>query len=73
MALIAQNVTRVFKAKIGATNLILDDPNPDFSADEVLTFYSNSYPELTTSTVAGPVMNDDSAEYEFKTTIGTKG
>ena len=35
--------------------------------------YSNFYPELTTATVHGPVIRDDRTEYEFKTTIGTKG
>ena len=30
-------------------------------------------PGLTTATVHGPVIREDMAEYEFKTTIGTKG
>ena len=39
----------------------------------VMSYYSNMYPELTTATVHGPVIREDMAEYEFKTTIGTKG
>ena len=31
------------------------------------------YPELTTATVHGPLIKEDMVEYEFKTTIGTKG
>ena len=51
----------------------LADPNISFSPDEVMNFYSNTYPELTTSTVHGPEIDDDKAVYEFKTTVGTKG
>ena len=29
--------------------------------------------QLTTATVHGPVIREDMTEYEFKTTIGTKG
>ena len=36
-------------------------------------YYANMYPELTTATVHGPVIENDTAVYEFKTTIGTKG
>ena len=51
----------------------LSDPNPDFSVDEVMGFYSVRYPELTTATVTGPEVNGDEAVYTFKTTVGTKG
>ena len=69
MALNIQNYKRVFK--LG--NRELADPNPDMSPDEVLNFYSNQFPELTTSNVHGPKIEDDHALYEFKTTVGTKG
>ncbi|EKC67931.1 PRTRC system protein C, partial [human gut metagenome] len=45
----------------------------NISPDMVMGYYSNMYPELTTATVHGPVIREDMAEYEFKTTIGTKG
>lgn len=51
----------------------LDDPNPSDSPEMVMSYYSNFYPELTTATVHGPVVKDDKAVYEFKTTVGTKG
>ena len=38
-----------------------------------MDFYSMTYPELTTATVHGPVIKEDKAVYEFKTTIGIKG
>ena len=41
--------------------------------DAVMNYYANMYPELTTATVHGPVIENDTAVYEFKTTIGTKG
>lgn len=51
----------------------LADPNRSFSPDAVMAFYSNSYPELTTSTVEGPTYRNDCLEFRFKTTVGTKG
>lgn len=51
----------------------LTDPNPELTPDEVLAFYSNSYPELTTSSVHGQITEKGTMEYQFKTTIGTKG
>lgn len=49
------------------------DPNTSDSPEMVMNYYSNFYPELTTATVHGPVIKEDKAVYEFKTTIGTKG
>lgn len=69
MALQIQSYKRVF---IHGTNR-LSDPDPSMTPEEVMNFYSNQYPELTTSNVHGPVINDDVAEYKFKTTVGTKG
>jgi PRTRC genetic system protein C len=69
MALDIKSLTRVFKYDGNQ----LSDPNKNFSPDEVMNFYSNTYPELTTSTVHGPEIDDEKAVYEFKTTVGTKG
>lgn len=69
MALNTTKYPRVFKLK----NQTLADPNPSLSPDEVMAFYSNQYPELTTSNVFGPKIENDKAVYEFKTTVGTKG
>ncbi len=69
MALDIKTLKRVFKIKDNE----LSDPNIDFTPDEVMNFYSNTYPELTTSTVHGPEIKGDTAIYEFKTTVGTKG
>lgn len=57
----------------GSVKNSLPDPDPSMTPDDVMNYYANIYPQLTTATVHGPVINDDTAEYEFKTTIGTKG
>lgn len=69
MALNVTGMKRVFKYG----NRELDDPGKQMSPDEVMQFYSGTYPELTTSNVHGPKMEGDKAVYEFKTTVGTKG
>lgn len=72
MALEIKGLKRVFKLKKNGETLRLDDPNPEMAVNDVMDFYSMTYPELTTATPHGPVMEDDCAVYEFKTTIGTK-
>jgi PRTRC genetic system protein C len=69
MALNVKVFPRVFKHR----ELLLADPNSDMTPDEVMAYYSNQYPELTTSNVFGPTIENDQAVYEFKTTVGTKG
>lgn len=73
MALEIKGLKRVFKLKKNGETLRLVDPNPEMAVNDVMDFYSMTYPELTTATPHGPVMEDDCAVYEFKTTIGTKG
>lgn len=73
MAMEVTNLKRKFSFKKGNDTVELPDPNPEFSADEVMQFYSTQYSELTTSTVDGPKIKNDAAVYEFKTTVGTKG
>ncbi len=60
---------RVFKFN----NKILKDLDETLSTDDVLDFYSNQYPELTNSKVSGPIVKNDVLEYEFTTSVGTKG
>ena len=65
----AVELKRVFKHK----DVVLDDPNPSISKDDVLDFYSNQYPELTNAHVTGPTVINDKLQYEFTTSVGTKG
>lgn len=73
MALEIKGLKRVFRLKKNGDTLRLDDPNLEMTVNDVMDFYSMTYPELTTATPHGPMMEDDCAVYEFKTTIGTKG
>jgi PRTRC genetic system protein C len=73
MSLSITSLERVFRFKNGNAEITLQDPNPAMSPDEVMDFFSNSYPELTTATVHGPEIENDRIIYRFKTTIGTKG
>lgn len=66
-------LSRTFKFKKGNETITLPDPNPEFTAAEVIQFYSHQHPELTTCTIDGPKVENDSAVYDFKTTVGTKG
>lgn len=73
MALEMKGLKRVFKMKKDNSVLTLNDPDTNMSLNEVMDFYSMTYPELTTATVHGPELDEDMAVYEFKTTIGVKG
>ncbi|MBX3253954.1 MAG: PRTRC system protein C [Chitinophagaceae bacterium] len=73
MALEVTNLEREFRFKKDGTEVKLPDPNPEFTTNEVLQFYSGQYPELTTATLEGPKTDGTKAVYSVKTTIGTKG
>lgn len=73
MALEIKGLQRVFKFRKGSSEIELADPDNSLSPNEVMDFYSMTYPELTTATPHGPLIEEDCAVYEFKTTIGTKG
>lgn len=73
MALETLNLDREFRFDKNGTTVRLSDPNPDFSTNEVLQFYSGQYPELTTATLDGPKTDGNKAVYSVKTTVGTKG
>jgi len=68
----ALNITSLKRVFIHG-KIKLADPNTSLSPDDVMSFYANTYPELTTSSVHGPTIVGDKAEYSFKTTVGTKG
>lgn len=75
MALQVTNLTRKFTIKKDGKNkdIELPDPNAEMSPEEVMKFYSGTYPELTNATLAGPRVEGAKAEYSFKTVVGTKG
>lgn len=73
MAIVATSLKREFKFKKDGTQVTLPDPNPEFTVEEVMQFYSGQYPELTTATLEGPKIEGKTAVYGVKTTVGTKG
>lgn len=73
MALDVKTMKRGFSFQKNGKTIELSDPELNMSPDEVLAFYANTYPELTTATVQGPEIKNDEVVYTFKTTIGTKG
>lgn len=73
MALQITNLKRQFTYKKDGKEIPLSDPNPLLSAEEVLKFYSATYPELTNSYVDGPVVVNDKAVYTMKVNAGKLG
>lgn len=58
---------------LGNENITLPDPNPEFTAHEVMEFYSGQHPDLTTANLSGPKIKDDKRIYTFSTVLGNKG
>jgi len=71
--LVVSSLPRKFSIKQNGKAVDLPDPNPGFSPEAVLNFYSNTYPELTTAKISGPRLTDTGHEYSFDSVIGTKG
>ena len=59
MALEIKGLQRIFKFRKDSKELVLSDPNSSLSVNEVMDFYSMTYPELTTATVHGPEWEED--------------
>ena len=71
--LLATQLERVFIIKDKGQEIRLTDPEPRWSAEAVLNFYAGTYPILTTTKISAPVIKDDTVEYRFESTMGTKG
>jgi PRTRC genetic system protein C len=69
----ASLLKRVFMFKERENEIVLADPDPSFSVEEVMNFYSGTYPSLTTARAEGPEISGDAVRYQFLTTLGTKG
>ncbi len=71
--LLANKLPRVFTLVDKGQEITLTDPNPQWSPQAVLNFYSANYPVLTTAKISAPQIKDDAVRYRFETVIGTKG
>ena len=73
MALMVKNTIRSFVLKRKDEDVVLDDPNPNMTPEEVCKFYSGRYPELTSASASGPKLKEGKAVYYFEAVIGDKG
>ena len=64
---------RSFEYSKNGNTIKLTDPDPSLTPDQVLSFYSGTYPELTTASVTGPEYKADTLVYTIKSVVGTKG
>ena len=71
--LLATQLERVFLFNDKRQEIKLTDPEPKWSVQAVLNFYSNTYPILTTAKISAPVIKDGTVQYRFESAIGTKG
>jgi len=71
--LLVNNLPRIFVMKDGERKIKLADPDTTLSPQDIMNFYSNSYPILTTAKVEGPEILEDAVQYQFVSTLGTKG
>lgn len=71
--LLATQLPRIFRFDNKGNEVELPDPEPNFTPESVLNFFSGAYPILTTAKIEGPEIANDRIEYKFVTTLGTKG
>lgn len=71
--LLATQLERVFILIDKGQEIKLTDPEPKWSVQAVLNFYSNTYPNLTTAKISEPIIKEDTVQYRFESAIGTKG
>ncbi len=71
--LLATQLERIFILKENGQEIRLTDPEPKWSVETVMNFYSNTYPILTTAKISEPQIKNDSVQYRFESVMGTKG
>lgn len=73
----AERIKRVFELNTGNKTTRLDDPNPDFTTEEVKKFFLATYPSMTNSSVSGPELEEKDEEtiavYTISSVIGDRG
>lgn len=73
MAVVKKELARVFIVKVGNQEISLEDPNPNFSAEQVMELYSAQYPQLLNATIQNAGIENEKITYRFNTVAGTKG
>lgn len=69
----AITLEREFHLKQKDKNIVLQDPNPDYTLSQVADILSNEYPEILNGNFEGPKHIDGKLVYKIKSTYGTKG
>lgn len=72
MAINVKKLERKFELERNGKAIYLKDPNPSFTIDEVVDYYSGSYPELLNASHTSAELEGNMI-YKFKTVAGTKG
>lgn len=70
---VVQELKRKFTVKIGNEVITLEDPNINFSPNEIMEMYSNQYPQLANATIESKGIVEDAILFNFATVAGTKG
>lgn len=71
--LTAKKLDRIFLLKENGTDIKLTDPEPSWSVEAVMNFYTNTYPILATARISTPRIENDTVQYRFESVMGTKG
>lgn len=71
--LLTEILPRVFIHEQDGQEIRLTDPDTNLSPEAVCNFYAGLYAILTTAKIVGPEIKKDAVEYQFVSTIGTKG
>lgn len=71
--LLTEILPRVFIHKENGQEIRLADPDKNLSPEAVCNHYSALYAILTTAKINGPEIKKDAVEYQFVSTLGTKG
>lgn len=71
--LVAKHLDRIFLLNENGNEIKLTDPEPSWSVEAVMNFYTNTYPILTTAKILAPRIEDDTVQYRFESVMGTKG
>lgn len=72
MALEVKQLKRKFEIDRKENTVYLDDPNEEMTVEEVIDFYSSSYPELMNATYSSHEV-DNTLIFKFKSVAGVKG
>lgn len=65
--------TRALERSFTYNGLVLPDPDPRLTPEQVRDVYAATYPEITTAAVEGPDASGGTLHFKFTRAIGTKG